>query len=150
MQIEMTFDLRHVLVETGSCDVIFAIVYDMQTNGVLPTFATIYDHITYGAANVVRNLNYRQRYKVIKEHRGTMQRVGPCGSATGTWGSTRTFSDFIKLPCLKTTWATANTGAPVIADVFSGALYAVFGTRMVTATDIVPNRYGVIRVRFIG
>jgi len=138
IQFEFTLD-RVFSAVTSSDGWIVSIVYDMQTNGAAPTFADIYGTfgatgstppvvgVASGVENSIRSLQYRNRFKVIKEWRGT----NPANSDTTSYQSSghqnpRTISFYTKLPCLKTIWRGAGTtGISTIADISSGSLYAV-------------------------
>jgi len=107
----------------------FAVIYDRQTNGVVPTADDIFQDLNVTTSTTPGSgikIGNAQRFVVLADIRMSL----PAVAATGIDGSTdpamTTFNinRFIKLPSLATVYKGDSTPS-VIADISTGGLYVV-------------------------
>jgi len=127
------------------------VIYDKQTNGVLPAIAdilTAYDQA--GAATTAvtdgRNLDKRDRFITLMDKMSAAPGADPAGTVVNTDQLSTYVERFIKVPNLPTQYQ-ADSVPAVIGDIATGGLYLVtFGENAVGATS--HNFAGSVRLRY--
>lgn len=130
------------------------VVYDMQANGVLPAWADIVLSQTQAIATTAStaldnvNLNNRDRFRIILDHRVVLPQYSGAAVATGPVYPTSTeiqFHEFRKLGRIETNYK-ADSSPAVIGDVATGSLIMfTFGDQAAGASY---NLVCTTRVRF--
>lgn len=108
-----------------------AIVYDKANNGLLPAATDIF---TSTASTAQVNLNNRDRFKILYDNHGGLNKGTDPYRIYSTGSTTFIVNDYVKLRDLETIYS--DTGSGTIAGTRTGALYAVFlGTGAVAGLD---------------